>query len=122
MHDALHVALILLASAVAVVVVFRTLSIARDPRVPAGGRGRGGRTLSGLVAATEDQRYIAEFGVVFLMFSVGLEFSLPQLMSMRRGVFGFGGAQVARSVTALGPRGHGPARTLVAQRASSWAA
>ena len=40
-------------------------------------------------------RYLAEFGVVFLMFSVGLEFSLPQLMAMRRTVFGFGGAQVA---------------------------
>ena len=29
------------------------------------------------------------------MFSVGLEFSLPQLTAMRRTVFGFGGAQVA---------------------------
>lgn len=28
------------------------------------------------------------------MFSVGLEFSLPQLMAMRRTVFGFGGLQV----------------------------
>ena len=26
---------------------------------------------------------LAEFGVVFLMFSIGLEFSLPQLMAMR---------------------------------------
>ena len=38
------------------------------------------------------------------MFSVGLEFSLPQLMSMRRTVFGFGGAQVAAVVAA---RRHG---------------
>src|SRR4029079_12463396 len=44
---------------------------------------------------TEDKRSLAEFGVVFLMFSVGLEFSLPQLSSMRRLVLGFGGAQVA---------------------------
>jgi CPA2 family monovalent cation:H+ antiporter-2 len=40
-------------------------------------------------------RYIGEFGVVFLMFSIGLEFSLPQLRSMRRAVFGLGLAQVA---------------------------
>ena len=49
----------------------------------------------GFVPATENQRYLAEFGVVFLMFSVGLEFSLPQLMAMRRIVFGLGLAQVA---------------------------
>lgn len=40
-------------------------------------------------------RYIGEFGVVFLMFSIGLEFSLPQLRAMRRAVFGLGLAQVA---------------------------
>ncbi len=55
----------------------------------------------GLVAASEDTKSLAEFGIVFLMFSVGLEFSLPQLMGMRRVVFGFGGAQVA-VVTAIG--------------------
>ena len=37
---------------------------------------------------------IAEFGVVFLMFSVGLEFSLPRLIAMKRIVFGLGGLQV----------------------------
>jgi CPA2 family monovalent cation:H+ antiporter-2 len=49
----------------------------------------------GFVSDTEERRHLAEFGVVFLMFSVGLEFSLPQLSSMRRIVLGFGGAQVA---------------------------
>ena len=43
-------------------------------------------------------RYLAEFGVVFLMFSIGLEFSLPRLKSMRRIVFGLGGAQVALTI------------------------
>jgi CPA2 family monovalent cation:H+ antiporter-2 len=38
---------------------------------------------------------IAEFGVVFLMFSIGLEFSLQKLKAMRRLVFGFGFAQMA---------------------------
>ncbi|HRE16863.1 MAG TPA: cation:proton antiporter, partial [Rhodocyclaceae bacterium] len=37
---------------------------------------------------------LAEFGVVFLMFSIGLEFSLPKLYSMKRLVFGLGLLQV----------------------------
>jgi CPA2 family monovalent cation:H+ antiporter-2 len=39
-------------------------------------------------------RYLAEFGVVFLMFVIGLEFNLPKLKSMRKLVFGLGLAQV----------------------------
>ncbi|MCE9678180.1 monovalent cation:proton antiporter-2 (CPA2) family protein [Shewanella sp. AS1] len=42
---------------------------------------------------------VAELGVVLLMFSLGLEFSLPRLWAMRRTVFGLGCAQV--TVTAL---------------------
>ncbi len=38
--------------------------------------------------------YLAEFGVVFLMFVIGLEFNLPKLKSMRKLVFGLGLAQV----------------------------
>src|SRR6478735_4015188 len=100
MHDALQVTLILLASAVAVVVVFRQLSMPAILGYLIVGALVGPHAL-GLVADSDDQRYIGEFGVVFLMFSVGLEFSLPQLTSMRRTVFGFGGAQVA-AVVALG--------------------
>jgi len=100
MHDALHVTLILLASAVAVVVLFRTLHIPAILGYLLVGALVGPHAL-GFVAATEDQRYIAEFGVVFLMFSVGLEFSLPQLVAMRRIVLGFGGSQVI-AITALG--------------------
>ena len=40
-------------------------------------------------------RYLGEFGIVFLMFSIGLEFSLPQFRTLRRAVFGLGFAQVA---------------------------
>ncbi len=43
-------------------------------------------------------RYLAEFGVVFLMFVIGLEFSLPKLRSMRRHVFGLGLSQVVLTV------------------------
>lgn len=38
--------------------------------------------------------HLAEFGVVFLMFSIGLEFSLPRLYAMKRVVFGLGLLQV----------------------------
>ena len=93
MHDALQVTLILLASAVAVVAIFRTLAMPAILGYLLVGAIVGPHAL-GLVANTEDQRYIAEFGVVFLMFSVGLEFSLPQLTAMRRTVLGLGGLQV----------------------------
>ncbi len=39
--------------------------------------------------------HLAELGVVFLMFSIGLEFSLTRLKTMRMAVFGLGGLQVA---------------------------
>lgn len=51
-------------------------------------------------AENEQVSAFAEFGVVFLMFSIGLEFSLARLKAMRRLVFGFGGAQVL--ITLLG--------------------
>jgi len=40
-------------------------------------------------------RYLGEFGVVFLMFVIGLEFNLPKLRAMRKHVFGLGLLQVA---------------------------
>ena len=39
-------------------------------------------------------RYLGEFGVVFLMFVIGLEFNLPKLRAMRQHVFGLGFFQV----------------------------
>jgi monovalent cation:H+ antiporter-2, CPA2 family len=49
------------------------------------------------LALTHDSagvKYLAEFGVVFLMFVIGLEFNLPKLRSMRTLVFGLGSSQV----------------------------
>ncbi len=43
---------------------------------------------------TVHTRALAEFGVVFLLFTIGLEFSLPQLIRMKRIVLWLGGAQV----------------------------
>ncbi len=42
--------------------------------------------------------YLAEFGVVFLMFVIGLEFNLPKLKSMRKLVFGLGLSQVGLTI------------------------
>jgi CPA2 family monovalent cation:H+ antiporter-2 len=39
-------------------------------------------------------RHLGEFGVVFLMFVIGLEFNLPKLRAMRNHVFGLGFFQV----------------------------
>lgn len=45
-------------------------------------------------ANNHELKEIAEFGVVFLMFTIGLEFSLKQLVKMKKEVFVYGGAQV----------------------------
>jgi CPA2 family monovalent cation:H+ antiporter-2 len=44
--------------------------------------------------------YLAEFGIVFLMFVIGLEFNLPKLRSMRKLVFGLGSTQVVLTMLA----------------------
>ncbi len=46
----------------------------------------------------EGVRHLGEFGVVFLMFVIGLEFNLPKLRSMRRHVFGLGLLQVVMTI------------------------
>lgn len=47
-----------------------------------------------LVEGFAGVQHLAEFGVVFLMFSIGLEFSLSRLLAMKRIVFGLGLLQV----------------------------
>src|SRR5687768_11690150 len=48
----------------------------------------------GLLAATDTTRFLAELGIIFLMFMVGLDFSLPAMMAARRDVVGAGSLQV----------------------------
>ncbi len=50
----------------------------------------------------ESVRSIAELGVVFLLFMIGLVLSLERLRAMRRLVFGLGGAQVLITGTVIG--------------------
>jgi CPA2 family monovalent cation:H+ antiporter-2 len=44
---------------------------------------------------------IAELGIVFLLFLIGLELSLPRLLTMRRLVFGVGGLQILLTTALL---------------------
>src|ERR1700754_132062 len=53
---------------------------------------------AGIAPDSDRAQHLAEFGVVFLMFSIGLEFSLSKLRSMRRIVFGLGASQVAATI------------------------
>ncbi|MGB5109278.1 MAG: cation:proton antiporter [Formosimonas sp.] len=55
----------------------------------------------GLFHDSEATAHLAEFGIVFLMFTIGLEFSLPKLKSMRRVVLGLGGAQVGGTMAVM---------------------
>lgn len=53
------------------------------------------------IASTESLSHIAELGVVFLLFLIGLELSFERLSIMRRLVFGLGGLQVVLSLIAI---------------------
>jgi len=97
MHSSLQLVLILLAAAVLVVAAARALRLPTMLGYLVTGIAVGPFAL-GWIPDSEEERYLAEFGVVFLMFSIGLEFSLPRLMSMRATVFGFGGAQVVLTI------------------------
>ncbi|HXZ51047.1 MAG TPA: monovalent cation:proton antiporter-2 (CPA2) family protein [Burkholderiales bacterium] len=90
--------LVLLAASVLAVTLCRRLSLPPIIGYLATGLVLGPHAF-GLIADTEQTRRLAEFGVVFLMFSIGLEFSMPRLMAMRRVVFGLGFAQVLATVS-----------------------
>lgn len=89
----LYIVLVLLASAVVGIALVRSLKLPAVFAYLLIGIAVGPHAL-GWVPDTQQTRYLAEFGIVFLMFSVGLEFSLPQLKAMRSVVFGLGLAQV----------------------------
>lgn len=55
----------------------------------------------GVLEGGAEERALGEIGVVFLLFTLGLEFSYPRMVAMRREVFGVGSAQTL-AVTAAG--------------------
>ncbi|WP_018152136.1 monovalent cation:proton antiporter family protein [Leeia oryzae] len=100
MHNVLEPVLLLLAASVIVVVLCRQL---RQPPIL-------GYLLVGVVIGphafgwiqeSTGSEVLGEIGVVFLMFSIGLEFSLGKLKAMRHSVFGLGSAQVIISLLSL---------------------
>jgi CPA2 family monovalent cation:H+ antiporter-2 len=102
MGSILEVVLLYLMAAVAGVVLCRLAKLPPMLGYLAVGVAIGPHAMS-LARGSAGIDYLAEFGVVFLMFVIGLEFNLPKLKSMRRLVFGLGLSQVALTMlTALG--------------------
>jgi CPA2 family monovalent cation:H+ antiporter-2 len=97
MVSTLELVLLYLIAAVAGVVVCRMLRLPAMLGYLAVGVLIGPNALA-LAKNSPNVSYLAEFGVVFLMFVIGLEFNLPKLKSMRKLVFGLGLSQVVLTV------------------------
>ena len=92
-NDPLLQILILLTASVCVVAAVRKLALPAILGYLAVGMLLGPHALA-LAADNATTQLLADFGVVFLVFTLGLEFSLPRLVAMRWEVLGVGGAQV----------------------------
>ena len=86
-------ALILLAGSVFLVTLVRRLALPTSLAYLCVGLVLGPHAL-GVVSDSGTTRLLAELGVAFLLFTLGLEFSLPRMLAMRREVFGLGALQV----------------------------
>lgn len=95
MHDIsyLHDILVLLFASVAIVIVFKQFGLS-----PALGYLVAGAAIGpfgfGVLTSIETTGSIAELGIVFLLFAIGLELTFGKLMSMRKYVLGFGSLQI----------------------------
>ena len=96
----LEQAAIFLLTAVLLVPLFRRLKLGAVLGYLAAGMLIGPWGL-GLVGEVESTMHFAEFGVVLLLFLVGLELDPRRLWLLRRPVFGLGGAQVVATTLAL---------------------
>ena len=97
--SALEITLLYLMAAVAGVVVCRLYKLPPMLGYLAVGVLIGPNALA-LSQNADGVRHLGEFGVVFLMFVIGLEFNLPKLRSMQKHVFGLGLLQV--TITMVG--------------------
>ena len=95
--SALELTLLYLLAAVLGVVVCRSMKLPPMLGYLAVGVVIGPHALA-LSDNSDGVRHLGEFGVVFLMFVIGLEFNLPKLRSMRRHVFGLGLLQVVLTI------------------------
>ncbi|MEJ2513718.1 MAG: cation:proton antiporter [Gammaproteobacteria bacterium] len=89
--------LVMIAASVVVLAIFRRLNVPPLVGYVLVGAALGPGGLA-LVPDVAQVRLLAEFGVAFLLFTVGLKFSLPRLKSMGWEMVRFGGLQVAVSV------------------------
>src|SRR5438128_8453841 len=94
----LELTLVYLLAAVLGVVAFRSLKLPPMLGYLVVGMLVGPHALAVGEHAEDALRHIGEFGVVFLMFVIGLEFNLPKLRAMRAHVFGLGMAQVVLTI------------------------
>ncbi|MDP9013698.1 MAG: cation:proton antiporter [Pseudomonadota bacterium] len=99
-NDPLLQILILLAASVCVVAGVRRLALPAILGYLVVGMLLGPHALS-VAVDNETTRLLADFGVVFLVFTLGLEFSLPRLVAMRWEVLGVGGAQVVATTAVV---------------------
>jgi monovalent cation:H+ antiporter-2, CPA2 family len=104
-NDPLLQILILLAAAVCVVAAVRKLALPAILGYLVVGMLLGPHALA-LAADNETTQLLADFGVVFLVFTLGLEFSLPRLVAMRWEVLGVGGAQVLLTTAIIAAGAH----------------
>ena len=88
-----QIAIVLLA-AVAFVALFRRLRLSSVLGYVAAGIAIGPHGL-GWITASADLQHVSEFGVVLLMFVIGLELQPSRLWVLRRTVFGLGAVQLA---------------------------
>ena len=93
--------LLLLGVAVTVVVTFQRLHIPTSLGYLLVGVILGPHTIGPAVYMPEFKA-LAEFGVVFLLFTIGLNFSLPQLHALRHQVLGLGTGQVVFTTAVVG--------------------
>src|ERR1700678_4645033 len=100
-NDPLLQILILLTASVGVVAGVRKLKLPAILGYLAVGMLLGPHAFA-LALDTETTQLLADFGVVFLVFTLGLEFFLPRLLAMRWEVLGVGGAQVAITTALVG--------------------
>lgn len=90
----------LLAAAVMIVAVFKRLNLSPVLGYLVAGALIGENGF-GYLNST-DLNIFAKFGIVFLLFAIGLELTIERLMDMRSHVFGFGTAQVLLTSTTIG--------------------
>nr|WP_277931782.1 MULTISPECIES: monovalent cation:proton antiporter-2 (CPA2) family protein [unclassified Pseudomonas] len=93
--------LIILASSLVVIALFRRLQLPPVLGYLCVGLAVGPTALD-WVNDSEDLPDLAELGVVFLLFSLGLEFSLTKMLALRSVVFGLGSLQVLGCGVLLG--------------------